>query len=106
MDNNINNTQAPQNNAKAFSITALVTGILSIVGSFIPFIAYFTLVLGIVGIVFGVKGRKLSPQGQRGMATAGFVCAIVGTSLDVLSIVCILACAGVITSAANSIYFY
>ena len=46
MENN-----APKNNSKAFSITALVTGILSIVGAFIPVVCYFTLVLGVVGIV-------------------------------------------------------
>ena len=44
--------------AKNISIAALVCGILGIVGSFIPVVQYFTLVLAILGIVFGVKGRK------------------------------------------------
>lgn len=44
--------------AKNISIAALVCGILGIVGSFIPVVQYFTLVLAILGIVFGVKGRR------------------------------------------------
>lgn len=101
------NTNAPKNNAKAFSITALVTGILSIVGGFIPVINYFTLVLGIVGIVFGVKGRKTSPVGQTGMATAGLVCAIIGTVFSCMGIVCVLCAAATVSSAVNSAsYFY
>lgn len=46
------------NNAKSYSIAALVCGILGIVGSFIPVVCYFTFVLAILGIVFGVKGRS------------------------------------------------
>ena len=61
------------NNAKGYSIAALVCGILGIVGSFIPWVCYFTFVLAILGIVFGVKGRKLAPPEQKGLATAGFV---------------------------------
>lgn len=48
--------------AKNISIAALVCGILGIVGSFIPVVQYFTLVLAILGIVFGVKGRKAERQ--------------------------------------------
>ena len=93
---------APKNNAKAFSITALVTGILSIVGAFIPVVCYFTLVLGIVGIVFGVKGRKTAAVGQTGMATAGLVCAIIGTAFSAVGVICVLVCASAINSAVNS----
>ena len=60
------------NNAKGYSIAALVCGILGIVGSFIPWVCYFTFVLAILGIVFGVKGRKLAQPDQKGLATAGF----------------------------------
>ena len=63
------------------AIAALVCGILGIVGGFIPVVNYFTLVLAILGIVFGVKARKQSAEaqdGKQGMATAGLVCGIVG----------------------------
>ena len=96
----------PKDNSKAFSVTALVCGILSIVGAFIPVVCYFTLVLGIVGIVFGVKGRKTSPANARGMATAGFVCAIIGTAFSAVGVICVLACASAVSTAANSVYYY
>lgn len=51
--------------AKNISIAALVCGILGIVGSFIPVVQYFTLVLAILGIVFGVKGRKAEGNDKR-----------------------------------------
>ncbi len=54
------------NNAKNYSIAALVCGILGIIGSFIPVVCYFTFVLAILGIVFGVKGRKLAQPEQKG----------------------------------------
>ena len=100
-----NNTPV-KNNFKAFSITALVTGILSIVGGWIPVVNYFTLVLGIVGIVFGVKGRKTAPAGQTGMATAGFVCAIIGTALNVIGILCVICAAAAVSSVASQISVY
>lgn len=56
------------NNAKNYSIAALVCGILGIIGSFIPVVCYFTFVLAILGIVFGVKGRKLAQPEQKGLA--------------------------------------
>ena len=102
----MDNSNAPKNNSKAFSVTALVCGILSIVGAFIPVVCYFTLVLGIVGIIFGVKGRKTAPAGQTGMATAGFVCAIIGTAFSVVGVICVLACASAIGTAANTASLY
>ena len=101
-----NQGNMPNNNAKGFSITALVCGILSIVGSFIPYVNYFTLPLGIVGIVFGVKGRKSAPAGQTGMATAGFVCAIIGTALNVIGVICALALLCTASSIINSSIYY
>ena len=83
------------NNAKGYSIAALVCGILGIVGSFIPWVCYFTFVLAILGIVFGVKGRKLAQPDQKGLATAGFVLGIIGTAIGALGIVCIVCAAGV-----------
>ena len=43
------------NDGKNMSTAALVCGILGIVGSFIPYVSYFTLVLAIIAIVLGVK---------------------------------------------------
>ena len=47
-------------NGKGMSVAALICGILGIVGSFIPVVCYVTLILSILGIVFGFKGRKIA----------------------------------------------
>ena len=97
-----NNNVPVKDNSKAFSVTALVLGILSIVGGFIPVVCYFTLVFGIVGIIFGAKGRKTSPAGKTGMATAGFVCAIIGTAFSVIGVICAICVCSAATSVANN----
>ena len=78
-----------ENNGKNFSIAALVCGIVGIVGSFIPIVCYFTLVAAILGIVFGVKGRKLlMGTTQTGLATAGLVLGIIGTCFGAIGAIC------------------
>ena len=85
------------------SIAALVCGILGIVGSFIPVISYFTLVLAILGIVFGSKGMKIAKitgQGQ-GLATAGLVLGIVALAISVIGVLCIICAAGALAAAGS-----
>ena len=85
------------------SIAALVCGILGIVGSFIPVISYFTLVLAILGIVFGAKGMKIAKatgQGQ-GLDTAGLVLGIIGTAFGVIGVLCIICAAGALAAAGS-----
>ncbi len=85
--------------AKNISIAALVCGILGIVGSFIPVVQYFTLVLAILGIVFGVKGRKAEGNDKRGMATAGMVLGIVGVAATGLVVLCAICAVGTLAAA-------
>ena len=103
MENNeFNNQQsAPTNTTNGMAIAALVCGILGIVGSFIPVVAYFTTVLAILGIVFGVKGKKQAEltNSGKGLATAGLVRGIIGTEFGLLGVICTLACAGAVASA-------
>lgn len=82
------------NNAKNLSIAALVCGIVGIVGAFIPVVNYVSWVLPILGIIFGVKARKICEPSERGMATAGMVLGIVGTAVGVLMVVCALCVVG------------
>lgn len=80
---------------KGKSIAALVCGILGIVGSFIPVVCYFTLVLAILGIVFGAKGMKeakVTGEGK-GLAVAGLVLGIIGTSFGALGVLCVMCAA-------------
>lgn len=77
-------------NGKGMSIAALICGILGIVGSFIPVVCYFTLILSILGIIFGVKGQKIAKAtGEgKGLATAGLVLGIVGTAFGAVGALC------------------
>lgn len=101
MENNINNGNVNPNGSNGMSIAALVCGILGIIGGFIPIAQYFTLLLSILGIIFGVLGRKKSTN--KGLATAGLVLGIVGcaiSALGVICVVCALIAAGSLTSIA------
>lgn len=105
-----NNTQTPQNGSNTASIVALVCGIISIVACWIPYLNTVALVLGIVGIIFGVKGRKNAPAGKTGMATAGFVLAIIGTVFSAIGFLtctlCVICAGEAISEIANSPYYY
>ena len=50
-------SQVSSNTGKNLSIAALVCGILGIVGAFNPAGQYFTTLLSILAIIFGVMGR-------------------------------------------------
>ena len=86
------------NTGKNFSLAALVCGILGIVGSFIPIVSYFTLVLAILGIVFGVKGRKMATPETKGLATAGFVLGIIGVCFAVIGVICAICAVGMLAA--------
>ncbi len=81
------------------SIAALVCGILGIIGGFIPVVTYFTLVLAILGIVFGVKGRRAGGS-STGLATAGLVCGIVGVAFSAAGVICAICAIGAVGCAA------
>ena len=96
------NPGTPANDGKNFSIAALVLGILGIVGGFIPVVCYFTTVCAILGIVLGVKGRKMSVAASgtaSGLATAGLVLGIIGTAFAVLGLLCTICGIAALSSA-------
>lgn len=83
----------------SYAIAALVLGIVSIVFSFI--FVWVGLIAGVVGIILAVKGRKI--EDKKGMATAGLVCSIIGTSLSGIFVVCALCVVGSIAGIASSL---
>ncbi len=109
MDNQNINTQPqnqPVNDGHGFSVAALVLGILGIVGGYIPVVCYFTTVCAVLGLIFGIKGRKMSVAATgkaSGLATAGMVLGIIGTAFAALGLICTLACTASVC-AASSIY--
>lgn len=70
-------------------------------GVFFPVVQYFTLVLAILGIVFGVKGRKAEGNDKRGMATAGMVLGIVGVAATGLVVLCAICAVGTLAAAGS-----
>lgn len=95
-----------ENKGKNLSIAALVCGILGIIGGWIPVVCYFTLVLSIVGIVLGVKGKKIAQETNEGsgLATAGLVLGIIGTVFGVIGVLCAIACAGSLAALGSSMH--
>jgi len=81
---------------KKLSIASLVCGILGIVGSFIPIVSYFTLILAILGVIFGVKARKIE---KNGMATAGLVLGIISLAFAAVGLICAICAVGVAGAA-------
>lgn len=107
---------APDAMGKA--VTSLVIGLVGLfISIFAPVLegipAIFGLILCIVGIVIGAKARNRIPVGVsgRGVATAGFVCSIIGAIISgimTLVVVCVVVgffalCAS--TASAPTYYF-
>ncbi|MBR4743627.1 MAG: hypothetical protein IK082_05500 [Oscillospiraceae bacterium] len=88
--------RADESTNSTLAIIALVVGILSIVFAFVY--VWIGLVLGIAGIIISAKARK---QSQTKMATAGFVCSIIGLALSAVFLVCALACAATLFAAGG-----
>lgn len=95
----------PMNDGKGMSIAALVCGILGIIGGFIPIVSYFTTILAILGLIFGVIGRKKSTLAYgkaSGIATAGLVLGVIGVAFAVLGLLCSIICTAALCSAAGA----
>ena len=94
------------NDGKGMSIAALVLGILSAIFAWWGlYIGIVSLVCGIVGIVLAVKGKKAAAAAgaPTGMATAGLVLAITGTSLSVIGVIACGICVVCSASATKGI---
>lgn len=73
----------PAGPKKGFAVTALVLGIVAILGSWIPFVSIGSAVIAIAGLVFGIIAIVKALNGTAG----GKVMAIVGTALSALAII-------------------
>ncbi|MFK4103504.1 DUF4190 domain-containing protein [Streptomyces sp. NPDC019531] len=88
---------APQN---GMGVAAMVLGILSC--ALFCMYGILSLILGVLAIIFGIKGRKRAERGEatnHGQAQAGFIMGIIGT---ILGLAIIVFMAFVITTAINS----
>ena len=80
-------------NAKGMAVASLVLGGLSLVTGTV----FVGLILGIIGCVLGVKARNKMPMGHpdRGVATAGMVCSIIGIVIGGIALVSCLCIVGI-----------
>lgn len=86
-------------NGKA--IAGLVLEIVSIVLIFFgAYGAVFGLICGVIGIILSIKARNENPTG---IATAGFVCSIIGTVLCAVSFVACACLLGGLASVGASL---
>lgn len=74
--------------AKNLAIASLVLGILAIIAAFV--FSLIGVAMGIIGIILSRKAKPRLPLGETGMATAGFVCSIIGLCLSSLSMLFML----------------
>lgn len=81
---------------------SLILGIFSILfGVFFGGAPWIGILLGVGGIIIGASEKKKKHKATKGLATGGFVCGIVGTSLSVVvGIVC--AALGIFLKIAGS----
>lgn len=98
--------QRPRNpqDGKGLSITALVLGICGVALCWIGGLNIVILVLSILGIIFGVIGRKksIAAYGKAsGLATAGLVLGIIGTAISGIGVLACTACAACIGETAS-----
>lgn len=92
------------NDGKGLSITALVLGICGVVLSWISVINVIVLAAGIFGIIFGYKGRQksIAAYGKAsGLATAGFVLGIIGTSICGVGVLSCTVCVAAVSGCSS-----
>lgn len=71
--NNSTNPNNTPNERKGFNVTALILGFIAVITSM--FYWYATIPSGIVGVIFGIAGRK---DDEKILGTAGIILGIIG----------------------------
>ena len=94
--------QKLENQKNTMAIASLGCGIVSLIGDFIPFISFFSFIIGILAIVFGAKGLKFAKETNigKGLAIAGLVMGIIAVVMGVVAVLCVICAAGVLGAAA------
>lgn len=74
-------------------VASLVLGIIAlIIGIFLTGFQWVGAIVGLIGIILGAQGRK-NPE-QKGIATGGMVCSIIGFIFCIIFYVACVACVG------------
>ena len=91
-----NSYQPQQEPPKQTNVLAIVGMILGIISILAGCCGWYSLFLGIPGIICSILARK---QGKSGMATAGIVCSVIGIILGILMTVMAVAIVGILGSS-------
>lgn len=84
------------NRGKGYGIASLVLGIVTILFVFTGILGIIGILTGIIGLILGRRGMTLSPPGLAGMATAGFVCSLIGLCIVAFGLLILGGIAGLI----------
>lgn len=74
---------APTKRTNGFGIAALILGILTVIGAFIPILNYGAWFLGLIGLVLGIVGLVVKDR-TRGTAITGTILSGVGIILSII----------------------
>ena len=74
--------------ANGMAIASMVLGIIAILLSCCSGVKWLTVIVAVVGIVFGIMALQKKDEGSRGMAIAGIVCSIVALVMGVIMFIC------------------
>ena len=80
------------------AIASLVLGLIAIAMSFTGPLGWIGLVIAILGIIFGIQGKKNDPK-NAGLAKAGIVTSIIALVWDAVIFVACVLCAGALAAA-------
>ena len=83
------------------AVASLVLGIIAIVMSFTGGLGWIGIILAILGIIFGIQGKK--DQAHAGLAKAGFITSIIALFWSVIAFVACVICAAGISAAAATL---
>jgi hypothetical protein len=81
-------------------IAAAICGVVALVLSWIPFVDYTSLVLGVLAVlfaIFGIRRANLDPGAGKGLAITGIVCGVAGFAISAIVLLLIYA----VTSTIN-----
>jgi hypothetical protein len=90
--------EQPSEPSSGIGIGALICGIIGLVLCWVPIVG---LILSIVAVVLGGKGRKTLPDGKRGMALAGFILGIIGLVISIIVLISWIVAIALIGSVAT-----
>lgn len=85
------------------AVVSLVLGILSVVLWLFSLSCFFSIVLGVLGLVYASKSKQRGFDG--GIRTAGFVLSLIGVIGGAFVFIACIACVGAIGALGVNIYY-